>query len=104
MLKPSLSIFVMVLVLAAMSLFGAFSWAASWVVKDAGYTPMIPAFVLAAMGIGFIILSGAVGYILLRSPRRQEASQAQEQGRERGAEPSQDTTSDFVRDPVRVGR
>ena len=103
MLKPSLSFFVMVLVLAAMSLFGAFTWAASWVVKDAGYTPMIPAFVLAAMGIAFILLTGAVGYVLLRNPRRQEVSQPEEQGREREAA-SQDTQRDLVRDPVGLSR
>lgn len=94
----------MVLVLAAMSLFGAFTWAVSWVVKDAGYIPMFPAFVLAGMGIVFIILAGAVGYVLLRRPGHQEVLQPQEQGREWEVEPSQDRQKDHARDPVGASR
>ena len=104
MLKSSLSLFVMVLVIAAMSLFGAFTWAVSWVVKDAGYTPMIPAFVLAGMGIVFILLAGAVGYVLLRRPSQQHVLQPQEQGQEWELEPSQNRQRDPVRDPVAVSR
>ena len=104
MLKASLSLFVMVLVLAGMSLFGGFTWAASWVVKDAGYIPMFPAFVLAGMGIVFILLAGAVGYVLLRRPGQQEVVQPQAQGREWEVERIQDSPRDHVREPVAVSR
>ena len=104
MLKASLSLFVMVLVLAGMSLFGGFTWAASWVVKDAGYIPMFPAFVLAGMGMVLIVLAGIVGYVLLRSPRQQEVLQPQEQGREWEVERIPDSQREHVREPVGVSR
>ena len=103
MLKSSLSLFAMVLVLAAMS-FGTFAWAANWVVKDAGYIPMIPAFVLAGMGVVFILLAGAAGFVLLLRPRQQKDLKLQQQGWEWEAVPSQDTQRDYVQDLVEVNR